>query len=91
MAVTPFVSSVMYSVPLSSSSSSPRPMLVSKVKKKNAVLKRAMTQRHAGWSSKDWKSRSKSYWLQSAGEDTGESSQDKWKNSNSEGNRKKSP
>ena len=38
-----------------------------------------MTQRHAGWSSKDWSS--KSNWQGSAIEDAGQSSQDKWKSS----------
>ena len=44
-----------------------------------AVLKRAMSQKHVGWSSKDWNS--KSNWQRSAVEDAGQSSQDKRKNS----------
>ena len=43
------------------------------------MLKRAMTQRHASWSSKDW--RSKSNWQRSAVEDAGQSSKDQWKSS----------
>ena len=46
-----------------------------------AVLKRAMTQRHAGWSSKDWSSESN--WQRSAIEDAGQSSKDQRKNSKS--------
>ena len=38
------------------------------------VLKRAMSQRHDGWSSKGWKS--KSHWQRSAVEDAGQSSKD---------------
>ena len=46
-----------------------------------AVLKRAMSKKHAGWSSKDLNS--KSNWQRSAVEDAGQSSQDKWKSSKS--------
>ena len=44
-----------------------------------AVLKRPMSQRHAGWSSKDWNSKSNRQ--RSAVEDAGQSSQDKCKSS----------
>ena len=45
---------------------------------KAAVLKRAMSKRSAGWSSRDW--HSKANWQRSPIEDGGQSSQDKWKN-----------
>ena len=48
----------------------------SKVKKNIAVLKRAMSQRSTGWSSRDWTSRTK---------DRGQSSADEWKASHKEG------
>ena len=58
---------------------------MSKVKKISAILKRAMTERHTGWSRKDWNSRSKTHWRSSAVEDAGQSSHDKWKSSKIQG------
>ena len=60
---------------MSPSSSCPRRKPISRVRKHIAVLKQAMSQKHAGWLSKDWNS--KSNWQRSAVEDAGQSSQDK--------------
>ena len=51
-----------------------------KSKEKNlSVLKRAMSKKSAGWSSRDWNS--KGNWQRSAVEDGEQNSQDKWKSS----------
>ena len=51
------------------------------MKKNRAILKKAMTDRHARWSKKEWCSKSKPHWRSSAGEHAGQSSHDKWKSS----------
>ena len=55
------------------------------MKKNSAILKKAMTDRHARWSKKEWYSKSKPQWRLPAGEDAGQSSQDKWKSSKHQG------
>ena len=56
-----------------------------KSEKNSAFLKRAMTERHAGWSRKDGISRFKTLWRASAVEDAGQSSHDKWKSTKFQG------
>ena len=51
------------------------------VRKNSAILKRAMTERHTGWSRRDWNSNPKHHWRSSAVEGAGQSSNDKWKGS----------
>ena len=58
---------------------------MSTVKKNSAILKQAMTDRHARWSKKQRYSKSKPHWRSPAGEDAGQSSHDKWKSSKPQG------
>ena len=60
-----FTQKTMHHVSFSSSCSRPKRETVSKVKKHSAILKRAMTEMHAGWSRKDWNSKSKHQWRSS--------------------------
>ena len=61
---------------LSSSVSSGGREPPSKVRKNNAVLKRAMTARHGEWARRDWGARSKSQWHASTIDDTAQCSKD---------------
>ena len=45
----------------------------------SAMLRRAMTERHTGWSRKDWYSKPGRQRRSSSGEGAGQSSHDKWK------------
>ena len=72
-------SSEMMRVSMSLFSSPSRRKPISTVRKNIAVLKRAMSKKNAGWSSKDWNSKANRQ--RSAVEDAGQSSQDKWKSS----------
>ena len=58
---------------------------LSTVKKKTPVLKRAMTEKREKWQTKEWYGKAKSRWEQLAGEEGGQSSHDKWKNSQPQG------
>ena len=67
-------------------SSSPSPSILrsrSRVKKKPVILKRAMTKKSSGWSSKGWQTRSG--WQQCLVSDGGQSSKDQMKRPASHG------
>ena len=81
-----FRSEAMYCVSVSSSCSSTRKEAVSKVKRKSAILKRAMTGRHERWPKKEWYNKTKSHWRTPAGGEVGKSSHDKWRSSKPQGN-----
>ena len=74
--VSCFHSMSMYRVSLSSSVSSEGREPASKIrKKKNAVLKKTMSEQYGGWKKKrDWREKSKPQWHVSAVEDTAQSS-----------------
>ena len=84
-AAASFYSKTMHRVSISSSCSSPKLVKLSTVKKKTAVLKRAMTEKWERWQIKERYGKTKSRWQQSAGEDGGQSSHDMWKNSQTQG------
>ena len=58
--------------------SSPKREAVSTVKKNSAIRKRAMTDRHAIWSKKEWYSKPTPHWRSPAGEDAGHDSHEAW-------------
>ena len=47
---------------------------MSKVRKNSAILKRAITEKHTGWSRRDWNSKPKNHWRSSAVDGAGQSS-----------------
>ena len=55
------------------------------MKKKIAVLKGAMNEKRERWQTKEWHGKAKSRWQQPAGEEGGQSSYDKWGNSQPQG------
>ena len=73
-AASPSHSNTMHRVSIASSCSSTKREAV---KEYSAILKKAMTERRAGWSKKDWYSQSKQQWRSSAVEDAGQNSHDK--------------
>ena len=77
--MAPFVSSEMMRVSISPSSPPSNRKPISKVRHTLQYSNDRCPKKHAGWSSKDWNS--KSNWQRSAVEDAGQSSQDKWKRS----------
>ena len=81
--MSPFHSRAVHRVSISSSASSARREPVSKVRKKSAILKRAMTERRTGWSGRDWNSKPRNHWRSSPVE--GSSLHDKWKSSKPQG------
>ena len=70
---------------VSSSCSSPKRERLSTVKKKTAVLKRAMTESVKDGNNTEWYGKAKSRWQQPAGEEGGQSSHDKWKSTKPQG------
>ena len=56
----------MLRVSIASSCSSPKRGGLSKVKKRSAVLKRAMTEKREKWQNKEWYGKTKSHWRQLA-------------------------
>ena len=58
---------------------------VSRVEKRSAVLKRAMTEKHQRWPKKDRYSKTNSHWWQPAGREVGQSSHDKWRSTKPQG------
>ena len=83
--MSPFHSKTMHRVSISSSCFPPKREPVSTVKKNSAILKKATTERHTGWSRKEWHSNPKHQCRSSAHEDAGQSSHDKWKSSRPQG------